>query len=602
MAIQVLNDSLINQIAAGEVVERPASIVKELVENSIDAKSNEVKILIEEGGLKKIVIIDNGSGITKEDLPLVFTNHATSKIRSIEDLDHIMSLGFRGEAMASISSIAHVTLTSKTENDIAYQWKNSEISTATHNKGTTIVVEELFYNVPARKKFLKTPSTEFKYILDVITKIALANPEISFELINNDKKVLKLDKNQSLEERIKNLLKLESTIHVMYDGRIKIDGYVVDSKFVNPRPINQFVIVNGRTIISNFVNKAVTQGYGTSIMRGQYPSFVINILMDPADLDVNIHPRKTEVRFKNESEIFQSAYYAVKDAVEKFQRKFISEIGKGFNSENYEAKNILNEVDQSNVNNETPFGQSYAGNDFGIQKPKFDFQAAMDFSKEVIKNDEHLVQSNMLPENTMEQAREVLPQCMQVNNSYIVTYNAVGLQIIDQHAASERFLFEKFLMQVREENIEKQILALPIHLNLSVSENNLLKDNKETFNELGFDVEEFGDREFQIRALPMNIPNTLIESLIREILSDIQNFDKHSGLESAYKKIAASLACHAAVRFGDKLSEMEMQKVITDLKTCENPYTCPHGRPTLHNIPKYELDKIFKRIQPQNFG
>lgn len=580
--IQQLSNTLINQIAAGEVVDRPFSIVKELIENAIDANAQDIMVFIEDTTSYNITVIDNGTGISKEDLPLVFQNHSTSKISCIADLENILTLGFRGEAMASISSISKVKLiTSDGLN--GYDYDNGKIKNIASNKGTTIIVEDIFYNVPARKKFLKSPSTEFRYIIDLITKCALANPTIGFDLRHNSKRILVLQNNQKLLNRINDLLKIIDLIEVFYDGKIKISGYIVDPKISFPKSMNQYIIVNGRIISSQLINKAVSNGYGTTLMKGQYPGFVINIIVNPNDIDVNVHPRKTEVRFKDDSQIYQSVYFCVKDALERYQKSIVSQIGSNFNY----------------VDNLTPQKPIH---DTNLKATPFDF--ALAFSKEMIPQRSKDTSNYELPlmpspdkstDTSLNIDFDDTINYMQVRNAFIVTSNIDGIQIIDQHAASEKFLFEKYLKQLSNREIEKQLLMIPIDLELPIQDIEIVKNNLELFDDLGFVIEMFGNIEYKIQSLPMMIKMDQVIEIINEIIEQIKNTTKPS-LENINKKVAASIACHSAVRFGDKLEVSEMRRIIADLKLCDNPYTCPHGRPTLHTLKFNELEKIFKRV------
>jgi len=581
--IRQLPQELINKIAAGEVVERPSSVVKELVENSIDAHASGISVIIDS---EQIKVIDNGVGMSEKDLKKLFVNHSTSKISKITDLDSISTLGFRGEAISTIESVSKMEIMSKQKNSRNGFAKNNEenFQSISMNDGTVVTVRNLFFNVPARKKFMKSEAVENKHIMDTFTRLALANSNISFQLLIKDKVIFNLQSG-TLAERIKNLMPNVKFTEVMKDD--VLSGFISDPRNSFAKPTYQYFFVNNRFITSSpMISRAIFNGYKNSLMRGQYPPYVIFLNVKPDEVDVNVHPRKTDVKFANEGYIFQKIYSLIQhslfNAEEKVQR-FNLEMTTPETNIYGEALAKSNNEDSTKYKVEEKSGQYSFAKEISdretfssVKKPLF--SRAMKFSSELMS----LRDSPLETVNT-QTAKQYL-------NSYIIAENQEGLIIFDQHACSERFLFEKYRKRTKEIIVRSRKLLISEEVPLEFAE--LLFENKSLLTTFGIDVEEI-DGKTMITGIPEFSKLKIIDQLYADLKSIFEN--DFSSISDLQEKMYTTLACHSAIRFGDKLSDIECRRILEDLISCENKLTCPHGRPTYQIFSEGKLLEIFKR-------
>lgn len=559
-----LNDKLINQIAAGEVVDNPASVIKELIENSIDAKSKSIKIFIEDGGKKSILILDDGHGMHKEDLINAFERFATSKIENEEDLENINTLGFRGEALPSISSVSKITIKSKNNKNIGHLLeidggKILDSKPDSIDKGTSIHVKNLFFNVPARLKFLKKDTTEYQKILVLFKVFALSNPEISFSLYNEKKEIYHLP-SSNLESRIINIYGIDyknSLIEIDFiQDEFKVSGYIGNLSLVKKRRGNQFTFINGRYILNPLINQTVYNSYDSLISRGEFPFFLLNLKLNNSFIDVNVHPKKTEIKFKNELQI----QHIVKKSVSKALKNKIEVIPNLYTpKENYNSQII-----------DLPFNE--------LNKNR------NDISKETV--DKMFTDNNLALSNDM--------KVWQIHNKYILTEISSGLIVIDQHVAHERILYEMAKKSLDGKGLNSQKLMFPITINYTPEDFNNLLDILPYLNKIGFDIREFGNNSVIIEGSPPELSNGKEKEVIDDILD---NFIEHKQLNSSFiDYMAATYSCKAAIKAGDKLDESECINLIDKLFSTKHPYYCPHGRPIIINLSINDLDKRFERL------
>lgn len=579
--INILDESTINKIAAGEVVERPFSVVKELVENSIDSNADNIVIEIEEGGEKLIKVMDNGTGILPEDLERAFLPHATSKINHIDDINRIQTMGFRGEALASIASVSKVSMRSRAaENDTG---KNIELDAGNIEKieeigtnvGTTIVVRELFFNVPARKKFLKSISREFSYISDIITRIALANPEISFKLVHNDKvavntfgtgNVVDVIRSVYGKSAAENIIKFEE-----HGDTASVYGFIGNAELAKGNRNSQSIFVNKRFIKNRMITAAVENAFKSFITVNKHPFFVLFINIYPEFIDVNVHPTKSEIKFLDEREIYRLVFNSVHAALRESLRESFSLESQEEKTETFEyvKPNIMYE-EITKTEEEPVFRES-------VQLP-------LD-----LKSETTLIKSML----------QKIPDIRiigQFNKTYIIGEYQGELYLIDQHAAHEKILFERYTDEIRRHDVTVQLLLTPVVLELNNEEYLIYSENVSLFSSLGFKLEEFGQNTICVREVPLILGKPDIKGFFTEVLDNLHKFGRGDAAEVKYNAIA-KMACRTAVKAKDNLSEIEMKKLIDELKFIDDPYTCPHGRPTIIKIGLSELEKRFKRIQ-----
>ena len=672
--IELLDQITIDKIAAGEVVERPASVVKELVENAIDAGASAVVVEIEEGGIALMRISDNGCGIEQSEVRSAFLRHSTSKIRSAEDLAHVSSLGFRGEALSSISAVAQVELITKTREElfgtkyVIEDGKEKKLEEVGAPDGTSFFVRQLFYNTPARRKFLKTPMTEAGHISDLLTRLALSHPEISIEFINNRQSKLHTSGNGQMKDAIyhiygreiaNNLLSLE-----FERNGIKIEGFL--GKPVISRGNRNFenYFVNGRYVRSNILSKAIEDAYHDYTMHHKYPFTAFHIWVDQEKIDVNVHPSKMELRFSNQQEIYNLVYEAVREALKEKPLILEADVPEPKSEPKPEPKPEQKSEQKSEQNTSVqntsvqfastvkePSGiygkaepqseeekrlnyflekmrervTSYHNQDSQAEvlnkREIFDKAVQLDKVKKAaeerkirekaectLQKTEHILEKEPSIEEKTEQItlfdKEILKKDVrqeyrivgQVFETYWIIEFHDNMYIIDQHAAHERVLYEKTIAGMKNREYTSQYLSPPIVLSLSLQEINVLETYKDKFTAIGFEIEPFGGDEYAVRAVPANLFSIAKKDLLLDMIDSLSDGISSNTELNVIDERIASMSCKAAVKGNNKLSYAEVDNLIGELLTLENPYHCPHGRPTIISMTKRELEKKFKRI------
>lgn len=588
--VHVLDDNTINKIAAGEVVERPASVIKELVENAIDAKADRIEVEIMAGGTSFMRVSDNGIGMSREDAEKAILRHATSKIVQVDDLQAIATLGFRGEALPSIASVSRFNLQTRqagaelgTEIKIT-GGKTTEIGVAGCNLGTTIRVEDLFFNTPARKKFLKTNNTESGRINEFIIKLAISHPEIAFKLINNNKSSLATPGRGNLKETLQSLYGAsvgQSLLPLEFeDEDIKLWGFVSKPSAIRSSRSWQTFIVNGRIIASRAIAKAIDNAYHALIPKSGYPLIALNIEVPQHTIDVNVHPQKTEMKFEDESRIFKAVYKAVLDAVRP--KGQVGQLGQLAAQADHVQQHVEKGLQELN------FGQSVMNFPLREEKPAMTWQEgttalAQDKSvksvQSVVDEEEKLPTAGMIPIG-------------QVDDTYIIAQDEDSLYIVDQHAAHERVLFDRFSAQA--EHIPSQQLLVHLILDFSTHESQIIEENLELLAGLGFGLEPSGPNQFRLMEVPADVPSSQAEEFIREVLASMEELHRPTAAELR-QAVLATTACKAAIKAGFKLNYRQMEILLQELNDTAMPYTCPHGRPTIIKFSSDELAKMFKR-------
>ena len=588
--IRKLKTNIVNNIAAGEIIESPFSVVKELMENSIDAGSSKIDIFLTDGGLKSITVKDNGSGMSNEDIQLAFKRHTTSKIYSKEDLFNIKTLGFRGEALPSISSVSMLSASSCSSNSkYAYELKIDGgkfkgIKKTSLDSGTLIRVDNIFYNLPARKKFLKKESTELNKITDIVKSYALCYPNIEFSYFNNSKIIYNLPKSD-LKNRIVNIFgrKYEkSLIPINYKkDDLEIKGFSGNIDLLRKRRANQFIFLNQRLIKDKMVSDAIRKPYLSAIDRNEYPFYVLNISVPFNSVDVNVHPNKNEIRFKNEKYIYQTIKNGITDSIKndiKVTSTFFGQFDK-FKEEHSTTLNFRDELIK-----EIPDD---------IQKHFVNYEK---FQENEVNLDEDASDDKVLDTLFNEDQDPLyydIVDVWQIHNKYLLTEISSGLLIIDQHVAHERILYESAKENVNKNGLESQSLLFPQYLEFQENEYNYIIELFPYLNNLGFRIREFGENTIIVESSPIETPFGEEGNIINEIL-DL--YIKYKEVNSSFiEKMCATYACKAAIKAGEKLEGKEMKHLINRLFLTKNPYYCPHGRPIIINLTEDELDERFER-------
>lgn len=582
--IKIMDENLANKIAAGEVVEKTMNVVKELVENSIDAKSTDIKIELIDSGVKEITVTDNGIGMDKEDAILAFSRHATSKLKTLEDLFNIESLGFRGEALPSIASVSNVVL--KTSNGITGTevhidgGKIKNIINSDLRNGTKITVSNLFYNTPVRLKYLKNLYTELAHITDYINKTALSFPNISFTLINNNKTLLNTDGSGNRLKVIHNIYGLD-VAKKMIEVKGENDDYIIEGYISYPEVTRSTknaitTLVNGRVIKNNELNKIITESYHTYIPSDKYPIVVINIEVDPILIDINIHPTKMDIKFSKINELKELITFIITNKLKK-----LTLIPNVLAKETTLVTN--NNIIELENNNDSSFLEGIS-EEVPLYKPLEEL--TLDF--EVNEN-------KPIEENTQEDRIKKMYPVGLVHGTYIIAENEDGMFIIDQHAAAERINYEKYLEKLANPDNKVIDLLVPIKIELSNSDYLILKENLNILNDLNFKVEEFGINTILIRSHPTWLSEINTKEAIEKIISIIINnesFDHYKFID----RVAATLACKMSIKGNQHITIDDMDILLDNLRKTKNPFTCPHGRPTIITYSKYELERLFKRV------
>lgn len=621
--IVLLDEYTINKIAAGEVVDRPASIVKELVENSIDAGATQISVEIKNGGIKYLKITDNGSGIKKDDVQIAFERHATSKIRKEEDILNITSMGFRGEALASVAGIAKVTLMTRNKDEeigtkyVIEGGNEVGFSDIGWNQGTTIIVENVFYNVPARYKFLKKDSTEAGYIEDAVTRLALIHPEISFRYINNGKNVITTTGDGNVSTVVYNIFGKEAMQNLIpvdyeYEGR-KVTGVIGNPNLSRSTRQNEFTYINSRFVKDKMMSKALEDAFDQSLSIGKFPFAVINIQINPSEVDVNVHPAKLEVKFQDEHVIYSTIYHGVKNAVKSYEESispFREASVDSYKVNTVEQKEInyanLNEsiqtvrvenVDNNTSNiNETPYTVEEVKETYSYSMPTSDIKINENVVQEIANVQAEIVMPEVKQEvlSEVEESKISYKFVGNVFNTYIIIEINERMYIIDQHAAHERLLYERIKDNYYSKSRETQMLLVPTLVELKNSEKELVDQNKEMFENAGFVIDDFGDNGIKISGIP-NVGYDLdYKEMFLDGVDELMGASKTTK-EEKEKRFLATLACKAAVKGNMGITKEEQISLLDEMMKLNNPFTCPHGRPTAYEISKYEIERRFLR-------
>ncbi len=582
-AIKILPDNLINKIAAGEVVERPASVVKELIENSLDAGATEVFVDVEQAGMRLIRVADNGGGMTREDALLAFERHATSKIASEPDLEAIRTMGFRGEALASISSVSRARLLTAQRGapGVLVEIEGGSMrpaSDAASPPGTTVEVHHLFFNTPARLKFLKSPSTELSHIIAVVSRLAMARPDVRFRLAHDRKNVLDLPSAASVHERAFQLFGQELSDNVLTFAAertpVRVSGLVGKPGYDRGDRTHQEFYVNGRFVRNASLSHALAEAYRDLVMRDRYPVGFIFVDIDPGFVDVNVHPAKAEVRFRNQSQVHDFVRDALREAL------------RGSHAPAPEARDgRVQEAVADYLRNAEQGAGGAASPVAAAQRWEPDDEGA---------SVTHLPASS----HSQLQALRSAPfhPLAQVHDSFIIAQDNDGMALIDQHAAHERVLFEMLQDQRTSGDIPVQNLLLPVQVELGQAEAELLREYLPELNRFGLIVEEFGGATFVIKAVPALLAAGDYKSLLMDIIGEVKLHGKSGKMDAVRDEVLSVMACHPAIKVHRRLSLQEMEDLIRDLFACRMPHSCPHGRPTVVRFSMDEIKRMFKRI------
>lgn len=633
--VQLLDQNTANQIAAGEVVEKPASVVKELVENSLDAGADNVEITIFGGGTEYIRVVDNGSGMSEENAKLAVLRHATSKIRAAEDLLHLNTLGFRGEALPSIASVSNFQLLTRpvteefaTSIKIAGGDQAECIATGGHT-GTTIIVENLFFNVPARRKFLRTLQTEGRYISELITKLALSRPDVRFKLVSNDKEILSTPGNGDLVDTIKALYGKnvsEELLTVDFaDGEVKVRGFIGKPTLLKGTRQWQTLLVNGRIITNRMIAKAIDHAYQSQIPKSGFPFAVLNITVDTESIDVNVHPQKSEIKFSDDSTVYKAMYKALTDALTRpmsakpqdlslledselqvfrpaemnveskvpAQESATTEIKQAFKSEQPVFKEPSAPATPAEAQPEyRPQQQSvWKEPEYTYRPPKTEPVYTISETRDVFDKQDNIA-SNIIDFTDTDSGVDTIWPLGQVDRTFIVAQSEDSLFLIDQHAAHERILYDKLV--AAHNDIPAQQMLIPLYIDVTAQDVNMIEEHREEFLRLGVDIEAAGETMLRVSSLPSDIKADDAEDFVREItkmLSELRTINA----SDLRQNILHMTACKAAIKAGEVLNMRQMRQLIIDLCNAEHPFTCPHGRPCMVEINSTELYKMFKR-------
>jgi DNA mismatch repair protein MutL len=591
--IKVMDEVLANKIAAGEVVEKTMNVVKELVENSIDAKSSEITIKLIDSGVKEIEVSDNGVGMDREDAVMAFSRHATSKLKNLDDLFYIESLGFRGEALPSIASVSNVCLkTSNGETGTLVTLEGGEnikVSSCDLQEGTTITVSDLFYNTPVRLKYLKNLYVELSNIVEYVDKMALSYPDIKFCLINNDKVLLRTDGSGDLLKVIYQIYGADVTKKMISISGENDDYYI--SGFISYPEVTKSnrngitTLVNGRVIKNNELNKIIIDSYHTYIPKDKFPIVVLNIDVDPILIDINIHPTKMDIKF--------SKMDTLKELVTDLVTKKLKQLTLIPNAAVRDVSSIAEVSKQIKNSNDDVSYTDVFGDKTSYEEIKLDFEVnAREERYNETKEDEDTEEVEEVPVEKEYRIKKMEPRGI-VYSTYIIAENEDGMYIIDQHAAAERINYEKVLAALKEKVVIVDLL-IPIKIELSASEVLIVKENFSLLEEYGFKTEEFGINTIIVRSHPSWIMDEVAEECIRKVIDIIitrESFD----FDLFVWRMAATMACRMSIKANDYISYDDQMFLLDTLRKCDNPFTCPHGRPTIITYTKYELEKLFKR-------
>jgi DNA mismatch repair protein MutL len=594
MAINILTVETINKIAAGEVVERPLNVVKELVENSLDACASRIDVEIFQAGRKLIRVSDNGLGMDKQDLELSILRHATSKISDFNDLPHIQSLGFRGEALSSIAAVSEMEIITR-KKDVEDSWelkvsgdKESQIIPSSSSQGTIIEIKNLFFNTPVREKFLKSDTTEKGRIIACVEESALANPDVAFKMISDNKVLFAASKTQDKVERFSDILGQDFALSLkklkVGGEKTEIEIFFTDASHPQANRKFQYLFVNSRPVnLPRWFVSCINNSYKEIIPHGKFPGFLVYIYIPSEEIDVNIHPTKREIKFSNEKALYDAIFHSLRSALLSFAPSEIR-----INDSAKPLANFSNPIKTSPQ--EPSFEKKSGGNS------TFDGRDYISEPRENFKVEDYI---GMYAQTKFEKSDfdDSIKVIGQVFETYIIVQKDETLYLFDQHAAQERIIYERYLDQIDSKNLKIQTMLIPETFELPPSMAVLLKSNILSLNNLGIAIEEFGDNSFRITAYPALLGDISIETVARKIIEDLdddENIDENAALEHKMEKIIRS-ACKASIKAGDILAPLEAKKLIQYLFKCKQPLACPHGRPTAYSLSKNEIEKYFKR-------
>ena len=624
--IHLLSPRLANQIAAGEVVERPANIIKELVENSLDAGAQHIDVDAEQGGIKLLRVRDDGHGIGKDDLPLSLSRHATSKITTLDDLEAVGTMGFRGEALASISSVSRLSLTSREKgSDEAWQVKaegrdmQAEVSPAAHPTGTTVEARDLFFNTPARRKFLRTEKTEFSHLEDTLKKLALSRYDVAFTLRHNNRVIHSLRpaaRTIDREKRVATLLNpqfMDNAVHIETEGAgLTIEGWVGLPTFSRSQGDMQYFFVNGRAVRDKLVVHAIKQAYRDVLYHGRHPAFVLYLWLDPKLVDVNVHPTKHEVRFRDgrlvHDFIFRSLHRALADIRPEQPTANLqpsaAPAATGTEAGEFQGQNRLDW--QQPATERVPFSatadgaatstaQNFSGGSFG--QSFSDSRPGQGAVAEQLRSYEQLNQGapQPLPESSAEDLPPLGFAVAQLHGIYILAQNAHGLVVVDMHAAHERITYERLKVAVDEQGVQSQPLLVPETLHVSEREADAAEQFSDEFRQFGVELARVSPESLMIRQIPVLLQQANVGQLITDMLSDLMEHGASDRILAHRNELLSTMACHGSVRANRKLTLPEMNALLRDMEATERSGQCNHGRPTWTQMTMSELDKLFLR-------
>ena len=620
--IHQLTPRLANQIAAGEVVERPASVIKELLENCLDAQANKIDVDVEQGGVKLMRVRDNGTGIGEQDLGLALSRHATSKISSLEDLESVQSLGFRGEALASVSSVSRLTLTSNIEGqNSAWQVMTEgrdmtpQLQPAAHPVGTSVEVRDLFFNTPARRKFLRTEKTEFGHLEEVIKRLALSRFDVAFSLKHNQKVIHNLrpaDTQAAQEKRVASVCGpafMQQALHIEMEAPgLKLWGWVGLPTFSRSQMDLQYFFVNGRVVRDKLVGHAVRQAYRDVLYHGRHPAFVLYLDLEPANVDVNVHPTKNEVRFRDGRLVHDFIFRSLHKALAQVRPEMPTGGGIEQLGVMQEQPSITPQGIEAGVfagQTQVDLGQ-VAGNPLASPMQQVPWQTGSlnPHSPRQMQEQAQVYgslhdHSETLASSATE-AGQVPPlgyAVAQLHGIYIVAENAKGLVLVDMHAAHERIVYEKMKVSWAQQGIKAQPLLVPIAMAVSSREADQVEAQQQLFAELGFVIDRAGTENLVVRQVPSLLQHANVEQLVRDVLADVVTYGSSDRIRAAHNELLGTMACHGAVRANRRLNHVEMNALLRDMEITERSGQCNHGRPTWTQLSLSELDKLFMRGQ-----
>ena len=577
--VRLLPDTLASQVAAGEVIERPASVVKELVENSIDAAARSIEVMIRRGGMSLICVTDDGAGMDRDDALLCLERHATSKIRTAADLTTVGTLGFRGEALPSIASVSRFRLTTREKDAMAGTevlvsgGKVETVRDGGEAPGTQIEVRSLFYNLPARRKFLRSENTETRQIEHQLSLQAIGHAGIAFSLVRDGRLVFQLPASRALRDRIRDLMGNDLLARLLEvkpaQGKVQVSGFIGQAGVSRASRAQQFVFVNGRAIESPVIASALHEGYHTALMKGQFPVTFLFLALDPAEVDVNVHPAKREVRFRDPARVREAVIAAVRQTLES-------------------DRNTWQEQFRAPAANLSPSVESAARSP--LRQDEIQVQMPVNLSKPVVTSQPPEVEKMDSPETPLRfRILGIL------NKLYVLMENADGLVLVDQHAAHERILFEELQRRMEEKGVPSQKLLLPQVVELAPRDAEWMERNLGTLQKMGLGVEEFGRHTFKLESLPPFLSGADPSRLLHDVIDRLKTASQSASPMRLGEEMIAKTVCRHAVKANDQLRAPEVEKLIRDLLECELPYCCPHGRPTMIQISLGELEKKFGR-------